>query len=71
MMLKLQFLLVKNTVKHGKWLTTVFFQNHSGFTALPLSFRCMYLQCGPEEASALTIYNVGDIQQFTMRRRTI
>ena len=22
-----------------------FFQNHSGSTALPLSFRCMYLQC--------------------------
>ena len=29
----------------GKPLHTVFFQNHSGFTALPLSFRCMYLQC--------------------------
>ena len=33
-----------------------FFQNHSGFTALPLSFRCMYLQCRQDHQNCCLAY---------------
>ena len=40
-----------------------FFQNHSGFTALPLSFRCMYLQCTWYISFALLAIVISVIEQ--------